>query len=798
MDGMLTDVRMALRFLRRHPGFSCTAVGVLALGISLSATLLAIVRGTLLEPWPYHGSDRIVVVRGSYPVQGRADFSLWSAPEIEDLRRLPDIFDHVIAGDARNINLTFNGRAERVRAAVVTPNVFAMLGVGAFIGRTLQEMDAAPASAPVAVVSYRFWRNRLGADPSAVGRLLRSDDRLYTIVGVMPERFVFWDRDVWMPLWLNPLDARADRRYYVQAQLHPGIGLPAAHSRLRGLAAALAANHPEQPEYAGLGIGLTLLVEDVLRDLRPTLYLLLGAVALVLVVATANLANATLAQGMAREGDLAIRRAIGGSAAQIARQLCIESAIVGMAGGVAGAAAGSFLLPQIVAFIPYGYVAAEARVEMDWRMVAIATLCSVGCGLIIGVVPAVRATMVDPMTLLKHGDARTGSRRAHRFRDAFVVAQLTLAVVVLGIAAAAAASLREAIARDPGYRAAGVWTARLALPPAEAAPGRAAETYDRIVRRLRESRAVDDVALASNFPAGPLPTTLVSAESSGAAAQRAVLDAGTMAVSPGFFPLLHVAASDGRVFDDADTADRPPVALVSHGLARRLWPAGGAVGSRLIVGVGAEAVVTTVAGIVGDVRTNAADARLQPIVLRPLAQQPPAAVVIGVRAPANRDALDLVTDAVRAVDRDIPIYRPEMLEQTQIGVLGPQLLAAALLALFGFAVLALSSVGIYAVVSQSVQERAQEIRIRMTFGAEPRRLFAAEMMRAGRLVSVSAIGGVAVACAALRVLSGAFSGFGGSPIAPLAASTGVLAALAAAATAVPAWRACRRSATGRT
>jgi len=428
---MLNDIRIAVRYLRRHPVFAGAAAAILGLGISLSATLFAIVKGTLIEPWPYAGADRIVLFSGSYPTQSRSGFSLSSLPEIEDLRRATGIFQAVIAGDARNVNLTHAGRAERVRAAVITPNAFTMLGVPARLGRALEDRDADAGAAPVVLVSDAFWRTRLGADPLAIGRSLRIGDVPYTIVGVMPERFVFWGRDIWMPLRLDPTDARCDRRYYVQAELAPGLTLETAASRMQALTRQMAADHPEIAEYAGFSVTLKPLVDDVLGDLRPTLYLLVAAVGLVLIVATANLANAMLAQGLAREGELAVRRAIGGSSTQLARQLLVESAIVGLSGGMAGAVGGAFALPWILSMIPYGYVPAEAHIAMDWRAVAGCAAGAIAVGLIVGVLPARRAEAVDPGALLKRGDLRTGSGRTHRWRDALVVAQLSLAVLVL-------------------------------------------------------------------------------------------------------------------------------------------------------------------------------------------------------------------------------------------------------------------------------------------------------------------------------------------------------------------------------
>ncbi len=798
MFTLLHDVRIAIRFLRRNRLFTAACVAIVALGISLAATLFAIVKGTLIEPWPYQGYDRIVTVRGTYPIEGRSDFSLWSVPEIEDLRQARNIFAHVIAGDARNVNLTNAGHAERVRAAIITPNAFGMLGVPAFAGRPLTDADARPGAPPVVVVSYRFWQMRLGANLDAVGRTLRVADVDYVIVGVMPRSFVFWGRDLWMPLALERGATRGDRRYYVQAQLRPDVSIDLAASRLRLLAARMGEDHPDQPEYVGLGIGITTLVNDVLRDLRPTLYMLLAAVALVLLVATANLANAMMAKGMARESELAIRRAIGGSAAQLARQLLIESTTIGIAGGVLGAMAAALLLPQLLSLIPFGYVPAEARVILDRRVIATAAACAVTCGLLIGVVPALRAASVDPAALLKRGDTRTGSVRRHGWRDAFVILQMVLAVVVLGVAGSAWSSLRDAVRRDPGYRSVGVWTARIALPSIDTAARTGADTYSRILHRVAQTPGISAVALTSALPVGALPTVIVSAESAQTASHLASLDATVMMVSPGFFHVLSVPVLEGRLFTDTDDRTRPAVAIVSRSLAQRLWPGSLALGRRVALGPGRDANGAIVVGVAGDVQPMAGEGRSQPAVFLPIAQRPPAAAAIALKTLDPLQALAKVTAAVRDVDPSIPVYEPEMLTQTQLAALGAKLLAVTLLGVFAVAVLMLSSAGIYAVGSQSVQERRRELRIRLTFGAEPKQLFVAEIARIGRLVILSAVTGTATAFAVLRLLAATFVGFAGAIAAPLAASSALMIVLALAATVVPALQACRRNLINRT
>jgi putative ABC transport system permease protein len=314
---------------------------------------------------------------------------------------------------------------------------------------------------------------------------------------------------------------------------------------------------------------------------------------------------------------------------------------------------------------------------------------------------------------------------------------------------------------------------------------------DRILATLLATPGITDAALTSAFPIAEMPTMVVSTERIETAARMASVDAPVMIVSPGFFRVLSVPITEGRGFADADDRTRPPVAIVSRTLARRLWPDGGAVGRRLALGSGPAARAATVVGVAGDTDTVAGDHRPQPALFLPVSQQPPAAVAVALKSRDSARALAAVEAAVRAVDADIPVYEPAPLSETQLAALGPRLLAVTLLGGFGAAVLALSSLGIYAVVSQSVQERAQELRIRLTFGAEPRRLFVDEMRRVARLVTFSAAAGFAGAIGALRLLGATWAGFAGSAMKPLGTSTAILIVLALVATAIPAYRACR-------
>ena len=551
--------------------------------------MFAIIDGTLVQPWPYQGYDRIVTVRGTYPSQGRVASPLWSVAEIEDLRRAGDVFAHVIAGDARNVNLTYAGRPERVRAAVITPNAFTMLGIPAFAGRALSESDARPGAAPVVVVQFPVLADAAcGATRSAVGATLRIAGVPYVIAGVMPRTFVFWDRDLWMPLSLDPAETRSDRRYYVQAQLQRRA-VPSRWLR-RGCESSprsLPLTIRIMLSISGLAITLNPLVEGVLRDLRPTLYILLAAVGLVLTRRHRKPRKRDARERDGARGELAIRRAIGGSAgaarAPAAGRRHASSAPP--AGRLAPRRRRS-LLPHLLSLIPFGYVPAEATVLIDWRIVGAATTCAVVCGLLVGLVPALRAAAIDPAVLLK----QVG--HAHRFAAAAPVARRVRRI--------AADSCRRRGRRRfvrlvesarRGYPRSGI-----SDPPASGRRElrcrrmrplqRAAQTiYRRILRALRGTGSITDAAMTSALPVGDLPTVVASAETTSSTPRLASVDAATMVVSPTFFHVLGVPILEGRTFADDDDRTKPSVAIVSLSLARRLWPDGRTLGRRLVTGL---------------------------------------------------------------------------------------------------------------------------------------------------------------------------------------------------------------------
>jgi putative ABC transport system permease protein len=617
------------------------------------------------------------------------------------------------------------------------------------------------------------------------------DNGLFSIVGVMPPQFVFWDRSLWMPLTLDPSEPRTARRYYVQAQLRPGITARDAESRLGLFTTRLGRDNPDVAEYAGLTVTLNSLVDDVLRDLRPTLYGLLAAVALVLFVAAANLANAMLAKGLAREGELALRRALGASRGRIARQLLIESSLISVAGAAVGASLASFLLPYVVSLVPYGYVPAEARIEMDWRVLMFAVAISILSGVLIGLVPAERAARIEPGTLLQRSNFRTGLGRTHAWRRVFVTAQVTMAIVMIGLALAAFESVRAVVGRYPGFDPGQLWTAAIALPADVSSDSARAAVYERVLQQLRETPGVTDVALTSVAPIGDLPRVLVSRELADQPQGRATVDADVLVISPEFTRLLRIPIAGGRSFEQTDNASARPVGLISDNLAERLWPGVDAVGRLMVVNDGPTTTSVTVVGVVGNITANPADVRQRPTLLVPMAQRPTATAVLTIRSADPQGLLPAVRHAMAAVDPRMPVFLPEMLRQTRVSALGPQLLAVTLLAIFGMSVLIVSALGVHAVINQSVLERRHELSIRLALGAEPRQLFLRELAGTAKLLMVSGAIGAVVAAVMLRLLSTTFLRFHASTPGTLASAIAVVATVAIGAAILPAYRASR-------
>jgi putative ABC transport system permease protein len=605
----------------------------------------------------------------------------------------------------------------------------------------------------------------------------------------MPQPFVFWDQELWMPQGLDPTAARTNRTLYVQAWLRKGEGLPQAQAHLDVLARRLQADHPDVAEYAGLRVNLALLREGVLRDLRPTLYVLLMAAALVLVVATANMAAAMLAKGVSREGEMAIRLAIGASGPRLARQLLVESLMIGSVGGFVGVVGAKALLPVLVGQIPYGYIPAEAHVALDGHVLLVAVLASILAGAFLGVVPAVRAWHGRAGVVLKRASTRTGSRVVSRWQNSFIVLQITLAMVVLATAIALAHGMSRLLQRDVGWVVDDVWTVRIALSSPGVAVQSGDATYVALLDRIHAIPGVTEVAASSSLPIGEVPTMLVSRETASPAGRPDALAVDAIAVTPSFFRVLGIPIRVGRSFLDSDRPSSALVSIVSRGLAAHLWPDGRALGSTLR----AADRLTTVVGITEDIIADPTLPGARPAVFVPVSQQPPASVILSLKAADTTRLAASVRDAVSSVDASLPVFAADPLARLRDAALGPERLAALLLLFFGLTTLVLSAVGIYSVVSHSVGERRQEISIRLTLGATRGHVFSREVRRGLAILGLSAPLALATAIAVERAIGSSLFIVQANTVAPAIFGVVTVALFTLAATSVPAWRAASRA-----
>lgn len=431
---MIREGRLALRRLAKRPGTNGVVVITLAVCLGVAAALFSVIESVLLDPWPYRGFDRIVVFRGYQPALGGAERRQWSVAEFKDVSEQRQVFDQVIAGRGRPVNLTGGDRPERVRAAQMSADVFPMLGVEPKLGRAFTPREDRPGAERVVVMSHGLWERRYGAAPDIVGRTLGIEGTDYTVVGVMPDRFRWWNADLWFPLRLDTAaDNRTDRNLTIQARVREGVSLERAEADLNALARRWQAVHGSAiPEYRDFSFRLDYLTRGVLGDVRPALYALLGFVGLVCLIGCVNVANLLMAQAVERRREVAIHRAMGCGRRRLLGRFLLESLSLALLAGALGLLLAYWVMKLIVGLIPPVYIPAETDIDLDrWTMI-FAFVSSTVAAMVFGLMPALHAAGVSKTELVREGGIRTtGGKKAGRMRSTLVVAQVTLATVLL-------------------------------------------------------------------------------------------------------------------------------------------------------------------------------------------------------------------------------------------------------------------------------------------------------------------------------------------------------------------------------
>jgi putative ABC transport system permease protein len=762
---MWRDALYALRLLVRAPAFTLVAIVTLALGIGANTAIFSVVRSALLAPLPFREPSRLVVVWDAYPpALPRAAVS---APGYYDLRAADQLFEDVAAFRVTSQNITGNGEPGRLVIARTSQSFQPMLGLRLAIGRWFTAAEDAPGDSPVVVLSDALWRRRFGGDPRVLGQTLRLNDRPHEIIGVMSAPATFPRLvDAWVPIAFTAQQRSEEERgseyLDVVGRLRPGLAGDRARTGLARLADTLRARYyADSPRWT---LDMRPLEADLVRDTRPILLTVFGAVGLVLLVACANVANLLLARAGHRRRELAVRAAIGAARGRLLGQLLVETAILGGVGGAAGVILAAAAVPLLARAVAASFPLVDAP-RLDVSVLAFALIAIAASSLLFGAIPAWQLSRTDLRSTLNEETRGGSGRRTGRL---LVVAELALAFSVLAGAGLLVRSFARVTAVDPGFGVDHRLTLRVALPVARyaAAPERQA-FYARLLDRVSALPGVRDAGVVSELPLGDMKN-MGTFEIEGRALPRgADLPHGDWrSASPRYFAAIGIGLVAGRLFDEHDGADAPRVVIVDEAAAARYWPGVSAIGQRLSNdGPGAK-TWREIIGVVRTVHHDALDEPARGTIYLPLAQRPTASAFIVVHA--DGDPLGLlppVRTAVGAIDPELPLFDVRTLGDRLDRSLGRRRIATRLIGAFASLALALALVGVYGVISYDVSQREREIGIRMALGADRRAVLVLVLRNGAWMAAAGVSAGAALAVVVARLAGGLL--FGVSALDPL-------------------------------
>ena len=786
MSRFVNDLRFAARTLRRSPGFALVAVLTLAVGIGATTAIFSVLHAVVLRPLPFPEPERLAWLSEVTP--SGEDFST-SEPTFLDFRERARSFSRLAALTDRPVTLRGEREPQRLRGVAVTPDFFAALGVAPVLGRGFLPEEEAP-DAAAAVLSHALWTSRFGADPRVVGRSLDLGGEAVPVVGVMPEGFVSpGDAEIWLPLAPSAGADRGDHALSMVGRLAPGVSAEAAATEMRAIAARLGERYPES--NGGWSVRLAPLRERMIGgELTRTMWVLMGAVGLLLLLMCANLANLLLARGVSRRREMGLRAALGAGRGRLAGQLLAESLLLAGAGGAAGLLVAAWGVPLLKLLLPPS-TPRLAGIGVNGTVLSFALAASAGCALLFGLFPALQASSSDVRTALREG-SRGSAAAGRRVRDALVVGEVALAMTLLVAAALLAGSFLRLRAVDTGFAEEEVLAVPLTLPgPQFEERGEMGRFLSAVEARLREIPGVASVGATNVAPLGGGGTVVNLSVEGRPSGPGETPFARWRSVTPGFFGAAGVSLLRGRLLDPTDYApDAPAAIVVTQAFARRLFPGEDPVGRRVAMGVNGTNW-RTVVGVVGDVRDTRLAEAPQPLFFLPEVGGWPWMTLL-VRTSSDPAALaPAVRRAIWSLDPALAIPTVEPISAARReAVAGPRL-NLLLMAAFAAVALLLAGLGVYGIMSHSVLQRTREIGIRIALGARPWRMLRMVLGRGVRLVAAGVALGAAAALVFARLLAALLFETPPSDPATLAGTAALLAAVGLASAWVPARRAAR-------
>jgi putative ABC transport system permease protein len=794
LENLAQDVRFGIRMLRKNPGFTAVAVLTLALGIGANTAIFSIVNGVLLQPLPYPHSEQLVVVARTAP---RFDHPVpVSGPNFLDWRARATQFQSLAGFDGRGFTVMLGKEPEHVLGAAVSFNFLSVLWVAPVLGRNFLEIEEHAGNDHVALLSHAFWKERLGGDPGWIGRTLTINGQTFTVVGILPADFryvMMQGAQIFIPLNLDKT-SRGENFMSVIGRIRPGVSLRQAQSEMDSIARALEKEYPT--DNAEQGAVVIPMLNRVGLRIREALLIMLAAVGLVLLIACANIGNLILAQGVRRRGEIAVRSALGASASRLARQCFTESVLLGLLGGALGLLLGYYGLQAFRVLSP-GNVPRLEEVQINLSVLLFSFGTAILASILSGLVPALRISRVNLADTLKEGSARaTSGAERGLMRQALVVTEIALSLVLLAGAGLAVRSFMKLISTDPGYDSRNLLTFYLSPQVRKAA--QAENFYAQVLERMSAIPGVSSVAMSRSIPpgGGEVDGPVITSEHPDMDPNRAP-DIIYNPISPNYFRTMRLPLLAGREFSNADAQGASPAVILNEAAARSLFPGENAVGQRVKLGADNLAAWWTVVGVVSDERYFGWDSDRTPTAYLPVLQilqdaMPDYDSAIILRTSSEPLAfLPAVRSSMALIDNHMALLGPESMEQRLMQTFAPHRFNMALLAAFASLALLLAAIGIYGVMAQFVAQRTHEIGIRVALGARRFDVVRLVLGQGVRLVLLGLAIGMVVAAAATRLLRSLLYGISSSDPVTFVFVASLLIGVVLLACFVPTWRATR-------